>query len=379
MEVLVDELLEHTFAADDDSGDIAVILTDISEAPLPLAEWKLPDTSGQDSSGQRLDCLTVCPVGGREWHLSFFSTPGFMQKQDTWQAWYVMASALLFTALLNVLILLITGRTEQIRQVVDERTAELVAATKSLEQEIGVRKKVEEALREKTGELERSNRDLEQFAYATSHDLQEPLRTITSFLQLFVKRYGNDVDEKAHEFIDFVVDGADRMKSMINALLTYSRVGTRGDQFEPADLEQALIEVKKGLSLAIEESGAQISHDPLPTVTGDAHQLSLLLQNLIGNAIKFRGDAPPEIHVGATTTDDTWEISVQDNGIGIDREYSERVFQVFQRLHSREEYPGTGVGLAVCRRIVERHGGHIWVESEPGQGTTFRFTLPRQA
>jgi light-regulated signal transduction histidine kinase (bacteriophytochrome) len=243
-------------------------------------------------------------------------------------------------------------------------------------QDITERKRMEEALRKKTEELARSNEDLEQFAYVASHDLQEPLRMVTSYVQLLSKRYKAKLDADANEFIDFAVDGAVRMRKLINDLLTYSRVGTQGKGLFPTDSEAVLAQSVNNLKVTIEENGALVTHDPLPTVTADSSQLEQLLQNLIGNAIKFRGSEPPRIHLSASRNGKGWVFSVRDNGIGIAPEYSKRIFIIFQRLHSRQEYPGTGIGLAICKKIVERHGGHIWVESDAGKGATFRFTLP---
>ena len=238
------------------------------------------------------------------------------------------------------------------------------------------RKRAEEALKEKTEELARSNKDLEQFAYVASHDLQEPLRMVTNYVQLLARRYKGKLDSNADEFIGFAVDGAIRMWKLINDLLTYSRVGMLGKELEPTDCEMVLNQSLNNLKVAIEEKGAVVTHDPLPTVIGDNLQLGQLFQNLIGNAIKFRGNEPPHVHVSASRNGNGWTFSVRDNGIGIAPEYAERIFIIFQRLHSREEYPGTGIGLAVCKKIVERHGGRIWVESEVGKGATFCFTLP---
>lgn len=206
---------------------------------------------------------------------------------------------------------------------------------------------------------------------------------VASYVQLLARRYRGKLDADADQFIGFAVDGASRMQSMINDLLALSRLGTRGRPFAPTRLEDVLSEVLNNLSLAVEECGAVITHDPLPTVTGDAVQLGQLFQNLIANAIKFRGKAAPLVHVGVRRDDPTlpvgrgsWTFSVRDNGIGMDPQYSDRVFLIFQRLHGREEYPGTGIGLAIGKKIVERHGGRIWVESSPGQGATFLFTIP---
>ena len=238
------------------------------------------------------------------------------------------------------------------------------------------RKRAEEALREKTEELARSNRDLEQFAYVASHDLQEPLRMVTSYVQLLAKRYRGKLDSDANEFVSFAVDGALRMWKLINDLLTYSRVGVRGKELEPTDCETVLDQSLNNLKVAIEENGAVVTHDPLPTVMADNPQLVQLFQNLIGNAIKFRGNELPRVHVSASRNGSAWIFSVCDNGIGIAPEYAKRIFIIFQRLHSREKYPGTGIGLSICQKIVERHGGRIWVESEVGKGAAFYFTLP---
>jgi len=238
------------------------------------------------------------------------------------------------------------------------------------------RKEAEEALKVKTEELARSNRDLEQFAYVASHDLQEPLRMVTSYVQLLAQRYNGKLDSDADEFISFATDGASRMRKLINDLLTYSRVKTQGKALEPTDCETVLNESLDNLKMAIEENSALVTHDSLPTVMADNPQLVELFQNLIGNAIKFRGNEPPRIHVSAGRNGSGWIFSVRDNGIGIAPEYSKRIFIIFQRLHNREKYAGTGIGLAICQKIVERHGGRIWVESEVGKGTTFYFTLP---
>jgi len=238
------------------------------------------------------------------------------------------------------------------------------------------RKRAEEALKEKTEELARSNQDLEQFASVASHDLQEPLRMVTSYVQLLARRYQSRLDSDAEEFINFAVDGATRMHTLINDLLAYSRVGTGGKPFEPTNCETILQQSLDNLQVTMEESGAVVTHDSLPTVMADDLQLGQLFQNLIGNAIKFHGEEPPRVHVSARPEGNRWIFSVRDNGIGIAPEYAERIFIIFQRFHSREEYPGTGIGLAVCKKIVERHGGAIWVESELGKGATFYFTLP---
>jgi light-regulated signal transduction histidine kinase (bacteriophytochrome) len=237
-------------------------------------------------------------------------------------------------------------------------------------------KLAEADLKARQTELARSNGDLEQFAYAASHDLQEPLRAVAGCVNLLQARYGEQLDERAHEYMRHAVEGAGRMQSLIDDLLAYSRVGTRGKEFQVVACEKAVENALKNLSVAIQEKQAQIEHDPLPVVAGDLLQLSQLFQNLIGDALKFSGAEIPCIHIGAQEGNKEWEISVRDNGIGIDPQYFDRIFVIFQRLHTRKEYPGTGMGLALCKKVVERHGGRIWVESESGKGTTFRFTLP---
>ncbi|MCB8944286.1 MAG: hypothetical protein H6658_11090 [Ardenticatenaceae bacterium] len=236
---------------------------------------------------------------------------------------------------------------------------------------------VRESLKTYAAELERSNRELAEFAYVASHDLQEPLRIISSYLQLLNRSYADKLDADGQRFIQYTVDAADRMRHLIQDLLAYSRVGTQAQPLQPTDFRQILTQVLADLQLAIEENTAVITHDPtFPTVMADASQLRQLLQNLIGNAIKFHGEQPPHIHIGSRREDDYWLMWVQDNGIGIDPQFAERIFVIFQRLHNRQEYPGTGIGLAICKKIVERHNGRIWVESQPGSGTTFFFTLP---
>lgn len=241
--------------------------------------------------------------------------------------------------------------------------------------DISERRAAADALASHAAELARSNLELEQFAYVVSHDLQEPLRAIVGYLQFLERRYREKLGPDAERFIARAVGAATRMQAMIQDLLTYSRVGTRGRPFQPADCRAILKNVLANLHATIEENGAVVTADELPTVRADATQLTELLQNLIGNAIKYRRDEPPRIHVAAARDDGTWRFSVRDNGIGIEAQYRERIFRIFQRLHTASEYPGTGIGLAVCRKIVERHGGRIWVESEPGRGSTFHFTL----
>ena len=243
-------------------------------------------------------------------------------------------------------------------------------------------KRRNEELNEMRGELERalqqveaSNDRLEQFAHAASHDLREPLRMVSSYLRLLERRYADDLDEDAHEFLEFAVDGADRMRDMIDGLLEYSRVETQGNPFRPTDLDAVLDEALADLHVLVQERDAEIVADPLPTVHGDATQLRQLIQNLLSNAIEY-SEGPPRVHVSSRKRASAWEVSVRDEGIGIDPDDQANVFTIFQRLHTIEEHPGSGIGLALCKRIVERHGGEIRVESAPGEGSTFSFTVP---
>ena len=239
-------------------------------------------------------------------------------------------------------------------------------------------KRSERDLAERAEELARSNADLEQFAYVASHDLQEPLRMVASYTQLLARRYAGRLDAEADEFIAFAVDGATRMQQLINDLLAFSRLGTRGQPFAEVDCNAVFADVVANLQAAIEENGAEVAAEPLPTVTGDRQQLVQLLQNLVSNAVKFHGPEAPRVHVSANRKGREWVFAVQDNGIGIGPQYFDRIFVIFQRLHTKEEFPGTGIGLALCQKIVLRHGGRLWVESQPGQGATFHFTIPVQ-
>jgi signal transduction histidine kinase len=259
---------------------------------------------------------------------------------------------------------------------VAERTAELQQSNAQLREEMEERKRAEEALRRRTDELARSNAELEQFAYIASHDLQEPLRMVSSYVELLAKRYRAKLDQDADDFIGYASDGASRMQKLINDLLAYSRVGTRGKSFEEVSLETALARALANLQLVIKEKNAIITHDSLPIVYGDMGQLAQVFQNLVDNAIKFRSEDRPRVHVSARVEGGECVCSVRDSGIGIAPEYLNRLFLLFQRLHTRKEYPGTGIGLAICKRIVERHGGKIWVESRPGEGSTFSFRIP---
>jgi two-component system CheB/CheR fusion protein len=243
--------------------------------------------------------------------------------------------------------------------------------------DVAERKQAEEAVRQAAKELERSNEDLAQFAHVASHDLQEPLRMVTGFLKLLQERYESQLDDKAKEYIGYSVDGATRMSQLIIDLLALSRVASKGKELQPTDSGKALAIALANLRVSIQDAGATVTYDELPTIKADSTQLTQLLQNLIGNALKFRTpDRPCQVHVGVEKKDDQWVFSVRDNGIGIPKQAFDRIFVIFQRLHTRDKYAGTGIGLAICKKIVERHGGRIWVESEPGEGSTFCFTIP---
>lgn len=231
-------------------------------------------------------------------------------------------------------------------------------------------------LKNQSMELKRSNEELEQFACMVSHDLHEPLRTVSSYIQLLDKRYKDKIDHDASDFISHAVDGTNRMQWLINDLLKYSRIQSFENAFEETICSDILGQVKNNLQIAIEKSSALITNDMLPTINANPAQIMQLFQNLLDNAIKFAGELPPRVHVSADKKGNEWIFSVNDKGIGIDPQFNERIFLIFKRLHGRDRYPGTGIGLAVCKRIVERHGGRIWVESESGNGTTFYFTIP---
>jgi PAS domain S-box-containing protein len=245
----------------------------------------------------------------------------------------------------------------------------------SIAHDIGERKRTERELARWRDELAKSNAELERFAYVASHDLQEPLRMVASYMQLLAQRYRGRLDSDADEFIGFAVDGANRMKNMIADLLKYSRAG-RGDDFTKFNSGVALDHALANLQFAIRETGATITHDRMPEICGIPPQMVELLQNLIGNALKFHGDRAPRIHISARRAGSAWEFAVADNGIGIAPQYRERIFEIFRRLHGREKYPGTGIGLALCRKIVVHHGGRISVDSQEGKGATFHFSFP---
>lgn len=256
----------------------------------------------------------------------------------------------------------------------DEKGVQIGAVTAF--QDITEQKRAEELVTKRSEELDRSNAELQQFAYVASHDLQEPLRMVTSYLQLVERRNSGKLDEKSKEYMHYAVEGAMRMAGMINDILAYSRIGSRGEDFSQVNMEEVITVVLRDLKVIIGESGASITHDPLPTICADKNQMIILLENLTGNAIKYRGDVAPQIHISADEGPGECIFSVRDNGIGIENKYADQLFKMFRRLHTRDEYEGTGMGLAISRRIVERHHGRIWFTSEPGKGSTFYFSIP---
>jgi PAS domain S-box-containing protein len=265
---------------------------------------------------------------------------------------------------------------DHLEELVKEHTVEFENLNMQLKRELAERKRAEEKVQESLEELERSNTELEQFAYAASHDLQEPLRMVTSYAQLLEKRYKDKLDDDANDFINHAVGGAARMQKMIDGLLLYSRVQTRGKSFQPTDCSSVVGQAISNLKIHIDETHAIIESDNLPTVNADEMQLVRLFQNLIDNALKFQGTEAIRLQISASKQGNKWMFSISDNGIGIDSGSKDRIFAIFQRLHGEKDYPGTGMGLAICKRIVERHGGKIWVDSDLGQGSTFYFTIP---
>jgi light-regulated signal transduction histidine kinase (bacteriophytochrome) len=244
-------------------------------------------------------------------------------------------------------------------------------------EDITERRRREEELKKLSEELAHSNVALNDFAYVASHDLKKPLQSIEGFVKLLARRYKGKLDVKADELIEYIGSGVKRMQELIKDLLEYSQIEAKGKKFKPTECSGVVEKAVGNLQAAIEESNALVAYDELPTVMGDTSQMISLFQNLIDNAVKFRGEEAPRIHISAEQKEDEWVFSIRDNGIGIDLKDSERIFGMFQRLHGSADYPGTGIGLAICKRIVERHGGRIWVESETGKGSTFYFTMPR--
>jgi PAS domain S-box-containing protein len=268
---------------------------------------------------------------------------------------------------------------DHLEELVAQRTRDLETANEQLRKEAANREVVERALLHAAEDLKRSNQDLEQFGYVASHDLQEPLRAVAGYVRLLEHRFPQQVDAKTREYIAGAAEGATRMEQLITDLLAFSRLSTKARAFAPANLEVPLRAALRNLAFRIQAAKATVTVDPLPTLPVDESQIVQLFQNLIANALKFHSERPLQIHIGARPEQEAWILWVRDNGIGIESQYFERIFQVFQRLHTRKTYPGTGIGLAICKKIVERHGGKIWAESQPGQGSTFYFSIPKAA
>lgn len=335
-------------------------------------------------------------IYGVEWTVSVWPSEDSVGEMRSALPWVVFYAGILLSALVSLSVYLGQKAYERARvteaanlrleaQVAERKRAEdeaerhardLAWLNLDLEKEIAERKRAEDEAELHARELARSNAELEQFAYVASHDLQEPLRVISGYVQLIARRYKGRLDESADEFIGFAVDGANRMQGLISDLLAYSRVGSAAREFGLTDCAVAMESAMVNLRTAIEESGAVVTRSGLPKVLADESQIVQLFQNLIGNAIKYKGPGPPVVHVVAARKGDDWVFSVKDNGIGMDPKYHDRIFIIFQRLHGKHEYSGTGIGLAICKKIVERHGGTIWVESAPEKGCTFYFTIP---
>lgn len=366
----------------------------LSEQSIDLIQQKQSTTAAQRTLSQQgiisqqLIQAKLAEMDAQERTLLQQRTAATDKSVQTIFVLIVVGYCLSFSLLLGVYFLLQ-------RQIRDRKKAEaaLIEANKQLEskiqehtevnailqKEIVRRLAVQQKLEQLARSLKHSNQELEQFAYVASHDLQEPLRAVTSYTQMLSRKYQNNLDEKADKYINYIVDGATRMQQLINDLLTYSRVGRQKLELTTTDCNAVLEQIFRNLQVTIMESNGVITYDSLPTVMADTAQLTQLFQNLIANALKYHGEDPPKVHISATRQEAEWVFSVQDNGIGIDPQYAERIFIIFQRLHTRRSYPGTGIGLAICKKIVELHKGRIWVESQPGAGTTFLFTIPIDA
>lgn len=317
------------------------------------------------------------PLAGQNWQLQLHEQPGFAASQRSWDNYLIPILGFLLSAIVAVFQLVSSGYTARVERMVKARTTQLSETNDELRDVAEQRKQAHDKLEQQARELKRSNEELQQFAYIASHDLQEPLRSINGFAMLLKNRYGDKLDQAGNEYINFVSEGSERMRQIIVDLLTYSRAGSKQLQPTTVNIDDVLESVKSNLSASIEESNAVITIETMPTLTADAQQMTLLFQNLIGNAIKYRSlTDQPKITIAAKRQTTSWEFSVADNGIGIKPEHQAQIFEIFKRLHSTVYYKGTGIGLAVCKRVVERHGGELCVESEENEGCTFLFTLP---
>ena len=379
-----------------DAGGIEILLVDesapggekllasYSSAVPPIPE--LAPTGGSSEGANRLERLQTFEIGGRDWSVIAIATPAFGSASSA-GTWTTLVSGLVVTIVLVALFHVTLHRADRIQQVVEQRTAQLTALNDELEARAGELTRSNALLVTAVANLERSNHELEEFAYVASHDLQEPLRMVTSYTQLLSRRYHEQLDSDADEFINFAVSGTARMQMLIHDLLEYSRVGRNEEEFGSCDCSAIVDQVLSDVALSLEELGARVTRDELPVVHASAPRIYQLFSNLIGNGLKYHGAEPPRVHISATRIDipgavgqDStragWNITVRDEGIGFDVEHGERIFRVFQRLHTREEYEGNGIGLAICKKIVEGHGGEISARSEPGNGAAFSCTLP---
>jgi len=318
---------------------------------VKLKEWLAKNTISAAMFRYLLPLVIIIPLA-----------VGLLQLFSEKEQWFSRDTSIVVFAIVRVVVLVM---------------ATLFLAFFLEKKEEAILRKREEQLKQLVARLERSNEELERFAYIASHDLQEPLRMISSFTQLLARKYHDKLDQEANEYIAFAVDGAKRMQLLITDLLAYSRVATKGKRFERTHLKSVVDQAIQNLGVLIQEKGAQITTTDLPDVTVDQREFLQLFQNLIANAIKFNNQIPPVVNVSAVRrSNQEWLFTVEDNGIGIAPEFHDQIFLIFQRLHSKEDYDGTGVGLAICKKIVERHGGKIWVESEVGKGAKFCFTIP---
>lgn len=346
------------------AGLLSLSIYDGPEAtPERLFHREGSDVSGGEG---RLVRRRSMEVGGRIWTLEFAALPGLDSRMESTRPTAVALTGLILGLLLSAVAWSLARTRDRAEAIAAERTHEL--------------KDINSRLQRQTNRLERSNADLEQFAYVASHDLQEPLRMISSYAQLIARRYSGRLDEDAEEFIRYMVEGTTRMQAMIHDLLEYSRIGRREDEPNAVDSAAVVDSAGRQLKVLLEETGGRIECGPLPVVTARPTQFLALMQNLIGNALKYRDPArPPVVSVTAGRRDGEWLFAVGDNGIGFEPEYADKIFLIFQRLHTRDQYEGSGIGLAICKKIVENHGGRIWVESSLGRGSTFFFTLPADA
>ncbi len=335
---------------------------------------------GEKDAAAKGSLRTVLPlnVAGRIWQLHFWQPAEYLLAHRSWAVWTLLAGGMLFTGILGMFLLVVIGRSARVEMLVEERTAALAKAYSLLEQEAERSRQLELEARHHSGELTASNLELEQFAYVASHDLQAPLRNIGSFASLLDRRYRDQLSEEANEFLRFIRDSVAELQGLIDDLLQLSRVSPQNRQLAPVPLADAVHRACEHLKQTLEESNTELTVAPLPEVLGDVRLLTQLFQNLIGNAVKFQAPGQrPQVKISAERQDNgDWRCEVADNGIGIAAKQLEKVFQIFKRLHTSDKYPGTGIGLALCRKIVNLHGGRIWVESTPGVGSRFIFTLP---